>query len=363
REPSARILVADDNADMRDYLVRLLRDRWEVEAVLDGNDALAAAQQRPPDLILSDVMMPGLDGIGLLRRLRAEPATSTIPVILLSARAGEEMVLEGLETGADDYLVKPFSARELLARVRTHLEMARLRRRWTARLEQAYRELESFSYSVSHDLRAPLRAIDGFSQALLQDYGAGLDDTAQDHLRRVRTAAQRMGLLIDDILKLSRVGRAELRRERVDLSLLARTIAAELARHDPERRVLISVQDELTVEADPRLLRVAMENLLGNAWKFTGKQPQPMIDFRAARNGTETVYALKDNGAGFDMQYAKKLFGAFQRLHTEEEFPGTGIGLATVQRIISRHGGRVWATGEVDRGATFFFTLPPAEMI
>jgi signal transduction histidine kinase len=370
----ARVLVADDNADMRQYLVRLLSPRCIVEAVEDGQAALESALKRPPDLVLSDVMMPRMDGVALVRALRADPRTSTVPVVLLSARAGEEAVVGGLETGASDYLVKPFSARELLSRVGTHLEMARVRRAATevanelaetraallADVEGKNQELEAFSYSVSHDLRAPLRSIDGFSHALLEDHAGKLDAKGKDYLLRVRQSAQRMGELIDDLLQLSRVGRADLERDRVDLSGMARAAAEELQKKDPGRQVTICIEDRLIAEADSGLMRVVFENLLGNAWKFTAKVLEARIEMGAEQQDGGTVFFVRDNGAGFDMKYAERLFSPFQRLHTESEFPGTGIGLATVHRIIDRHGGRIRAASVVGQGATFYFTIPPA---
>ncbi len=224
-------------------------------------------------------------------------------------------------------------------------------------LESANRELESFSYSVSHDLRAPLRSIDGFSKALLEDYGDTLDDTAQDYLKRVRNAAQRMGDLIDDLIKLARVTRTELSHDKVDLSLLARRAAADLRPQGAPRSVEFIIAPDLMVEGDPRLLQIMLENLLGNAWKFTSKKPTAVIEFGWTAQDGETVYFVRDNGAGFDMAHAGKLFGVFQRLHALTEFEGTGIGLATVQRIVYKHGGRVWAEAELNRGATFSFTL------
>jgi light-regulated signal transduction histidine kinase (bacteriophytochrome) len=219
------------------------------------------------------------------------------------------------------------------------------------------KELEAFSYSVSHDLRAPLRSIDGFSQALLEDCDGELNKQGKDHLHRVRTAAQRMGELIDDLLALSRVTRREMRHERVNLSALAGMVAAELKQEQPERRVKFAIADGLTVNGDEALLRLALENLLGNAWKFTSKQPKARIEFGVTQNNGKPAYYVRDDGIGFDMAYVGKLFTPFQRLHPADEFPGTGIGLATVQRIINRHGGRVWAEGAVKRGATFYFTF------
>jgi PAS domain S-box-containing protein len=224
-------------------------------------------------------------------------------------------------------------------------------------LEAANKELESFSYSVSHDLRAPLRGIEGFSQALEEDYERELDTTARDYLRRIRVATHRMGELIDDLLNLSRVTRAEIYREQVDLSRLASEILQEFSRQEPARRVSLKISPDLKAEGDARLIRVALQNLIGNAWKFTSKLREAEIEFSETRLNGDHAYFVRDNGAGFDQAYVSRLFGAFQRLHPVNEFPGTGIGLATVQRIIHRHGGRVWAEGIVNRGATVYFTL------
>ena len=225
-------------------------------------------------------------------------------------------------------------------------------------LEAANKELESFSYSVSHDLRAPLRAINGFAQALIEDCAGQLDEEGKSHLQRVCAASQHMGALIDDLLSLSRVTRKEMRRDKVDLSALASSIAAEIKQTQPQRSVEFVITPGLVAEGDISLLRVALRNLLENAWKFTAKQPHTRIEFGQAQDHGKPGYFVRDNGAGFDMAYSGKLFGAFQRLHSATEFEGTGIGLATVQRIIHRHGGRVWAEGIPERGATFYFTLP-----
>ena len=226
-----------------------------------------------------------------------------------------------------------------------------------AQLLAANTELDAFAYSVSHDLRAPLRSIDGFSQILLEDYAARLDEAGHDSLRRVRAATQRMGTLIDDLLKLARVTRTEIRAEAVDLSDMARDIAAELQRATPERQVEFAIAPQLKARGDPRLLRVVLDNLLRNSWKYTAKQARPRIEFGSVEENGGHAFMVRDNGAGFDMKYADKLFGVFQRLHSAADFEGTGIGLATVRRIINRHGGRIWAEGAVDQGATFYFTL------
>lgn len=219
-------------------------------------------------------------------------------------------------------------------------------------------ELEAFSYSVSHDLRAPLRSIDGFSQVLLEDYASHLDDEGTDALQRVRKAATAMGDLIDALLALSRVSRVELRAERVDMSAMTATIASELHQADPDRQAEFEIAPGMVVDADPRLLRSMLGNLLSNAWKYTQTREHARIEVGSFEEANETIYFVRDNGAGFDMAYVGKLFGAFQRLHRQSEFSGTGVGLATVQRIVRRHGGRAWGEGVVDRGATFYFTLP-----
>ena len=244
--------------------------------------------------------------------------------------------------------------REILC-LNTELER-RVRER-TAQLEATNKELEAFSYSVSHDLRAPLRSIRGFSEVLLERYADKLDARGQEFLRRACQSSEHMDALIENLLKLSRVTRAELQRQPVNLSKLAESIGVELRKAEPERAVELVITPGLCAEGDERLLRIALDNLLRNAWKFTARQPQARIEFGAATE-PEATFFVRDNGAGFDMTYAEKLFGVFQRLHSNSDFAGTGVGLATVQRIINRHGGRAWANGIVNQGATFYFTLP-----
>jgi signal transduction histidine kinase len=252
-------------------------------------------------------------------------------------------------------------ATELEQRVeaRTHelQESNEALQRNAAQVLAANKELDAFAYSVSHDLRAPLRSIDGFSQVVLQDYADKLDEAGRDALQRVRAATQRMGMLIDDLLKLARITRGEMRREPVDLSGMVQEIVAELQQATPDRQVEFAIAPGLRAQGDARLLRVVLENLLRNSWKYTAKQPEPRVEFGSVEVNGGRAFVVRDNGAGFDMKYADKLFGVFQRLHSAAEFEGTGVGLATVQRIITRHGGRIWAEGAVDQGATFYFTL------
>lgn len=266
-----------------------------------------------------------------------------------------------VRSGADEVVV---IVRDISDRKHAELQIRQLNeeleervRQRTAELEVVNRELESFSFSVSHDLRAPLRALNGFSQVLLENYSQFLDSEGQKYLRRLRSAGLRMSALIDDLLNLSRVTRHELVRVPVNLSTLATTILHELCAAHPERTVDWIVTPQLYAEADSKLLRIALDNLLSNAWKYTGKRAEAMIEFGQIIHNEQAIYFVKDNGAGFDMTYVDKLFHPFQRLHREEEFEGTGIGLATVERIIRRHGGRIWAEAQAGQGATFYFTL------
>ncbi len=257
-------------------------------------------------------------------------------------------------------LSSPFSARELLARVRTHVELARMRRSWTAELERVNRELDAFSYSVSHDLRAPLRAIEGFSQFLVKQYRAFLDERGQRYVDHITSSVQRMTVLIEALLELARIGRVPIRIETVDLSAIAHSVVTDLRQAYPEREVTVDIDRDLVAHGDSRLLTVVLVNLIGNAWKFTSKSNDARLHFGRLDTNRSTFF-VRDNGAGFDMSYASRLFAPFQRLHKTEEFEGTGVGLATVQRVIARHSGQIRVEAEIGKGATFFFSLPESE--
>ena len=383
-----RILAIDDSVTYLQELADALRgDGYDVILAGSGEEALQLLAVQPVDCILLDLLMPGLSGRETCRRIKAAPGLRDIPLIMLTAIDDRAAMLDGLGAGADDYIQKSSELQVLKARMQAQLrrkqfedenrrirdelqkttleiaearaerELTKARAVLIEELERKNDELEAFTYSVSHDLRAPLRSIDGFSLALIEDYADTLDDRARGYLRRVRNAAQRMGDLIDDMLQLSRINRLNLRREPVDLSNLARIVVAELSIQDPTRSVELMISDGVTIEADGALMRIVLENLLGNAFKFTARSPHPRIEVGVKAMPDGAAYFVGDNGVGFDMQYADKLFGVFQRLHTQDDFPGTGIGLATVQRIISRHGGRVWAESQPDAGAVFYFTI------
>jgi two-component system, NtrC family, sensor kinase len=382
-----KVLAVDDSETYLQQLADALRSEgYEVILARSGEDALELLAVQQVDCVLLDLLMPGIGGRETCRRVKCVPAMRDIPIIMLTAVEEREAMIEGLSAGADDYIAKSSdfdvvrarvlaqirrkqfedehrTVREQLLRAkyeaneaRTALEAAETRAALVEELKLKNDELESFSYSVAHDLRAPLRSIDGFSLALLEDCGENLNEDGKQYLRYVRESAQHMARLIDDLLALSRVTRAELDRGETDLSSIARSVAERLARAAPDRQVELLLVDRLVANCDGRLLTIVFENLIGNAWKFTGKRSNARIEIGTTGENPQT-YFVRDNGAGFDMSYASKLFGVFQRLHSAAEFEGTGIGLATVQRIIRRHGGRIWAEGEVGCGATFFFTL------
>jgi len=386
-----RILTVDDSLTyLHEVAAQLREEGYDVIPARSGEEALELLAVQNVDCILLDLVMPGLSGQETCRRIKGSASWRDIPLIMHTALEEQAAMIEGINAGADDYIAKSSDLEVLRARVRAQLrrkqfedenrnireqllqkelevtvansarELAETRAAFVEELERKNSELEAFSYSVSHDLRAPLRSIDGFSQLLLQDVAGKLDGKGEDYLRRVCESAQRMGEIIDDLLSLSRVGLAELRRDRIDLSSIAHDVFEELEKQHPGRKVELRIAERLPAEADSRLMRVAFDNLLGNAWKFTAKVPTGQIEIGAEQKQGGTVFFVRDNGAGFDMSYAENLFRPFQRLHNESEFPGTGIGLATVHRIIERHGGRIWAEGVVDQGATFYFTIPSA---
>jgi DNA-binding response OmpR family regulator len=384
------MLAVDDSPTYLERIaLELERDGYKCERATSGPDCLERLGERRYDCVILDLVMPEMDGIEVCRRISELRRSMRHPlaVLMLTSQEGKEDLTRALDAGADDFVGKSNEIAVLKGRIRALLrrnlfleenrriaEELRVKEMETVRatlekesfraraglaleLEVANRELEAFSYSVSHDLRAPLRTINGFSQALLDDYESVLDERGRDYLQRIRGGCREMGQLIDDLLTLSRVIRQEIKAEDADLAALAREALERCRKADPDRRVELVAPASLPVRGDPGLLRAALENLVGNAWKFTGKTAAARIEIGQSEREGRWVYFVRDNGAGFDMTFADKLFGPFQRLHSQEEFPGTGIGLATVQRIVQRHGGQIWGEGQVGEGATFFFTL------
>jgi signal transduction histidine kinase len=381
-DDGARLLLAEDNADMRDYIRRLLAEHWQVEAVNDGQAALEAVRSRTPDLVLSDIMMPRLDGFELLRELRADPATTAVPVILLSARAGEESIAEGLGVGADDYLVKPFSARELIARVRVHLERSRLTRQlaamsakleWleekarlsaelekrTVELERSNADLQQFAYAASHDLSEPLRMVSSFVQLLGERYRGRLDSDADEFIGFAVDGVAQMKTLIDGLLIYSRAGASEYEFGPVDSAELVDEAIRTMDPRIRETEAVVTVDALPVVHGDRTQLSELFQNMLSNALKFISPDP-PSVHVTAERDGQSWRFTVIDNGIGVEPRYAERIFDVFERLHTREVYPGSGVGLSICKRIVERHAGRIWVEHSSEGGSRFCFTLPAA---
>jgi DNA-binding response OmpR family regulator len=341
-----KILVVDDAAANRQLLTNLLMTHgYTVHPASDGELAMEFIHTTLPDLILLDIRMPGMDGFELCRRLKADERTNAIPIIFISISEDEHEKVKAFQAGAVDYITKPFQSEEVLARVRNHLHLQELTdhlREQTIQLEATNRELEAFAYSVSHDLRAPLRHIDGFLELLKKEAGTALNEQSRHYMEAICKAAKKMGLLIDDLLSFSRMGRHALSFEQVALGRLVREVVRELEPDSTGKTIEWRIGGLPSVQGDERMLRIVLTNLISNALKFTRTRPQAWIEIGSLpAQEAEVVIYVRDNGVGFDMNYADKLFCVFQRLHRADEFEGTGVGLATVNRIIARHGPKV----------------------
>ena len=357
------ILLVDDRPDKLLAAEAVLQPLGErLVRARSGEEALRHLEQADVAVMLLDVHMPTMDGFETARRARERARSRQTPIIFVTADDDDANLAQGYALGAVDFIRTPIVPDVLRAKVAVFVELFRTRRqleREAERVRTLTEELEAFSYSVSHDLRAPVRHVGGFVDLLRRRTEGSLDETARRHLDTIARAATHMGRLIDDLLAFSRMGRAEFMRARVDLSRLVREVRAELG---PAGDVDWQVDGLPEVSGDPAMLRVVLCNLLSNAVKYTRTRARPRIEIAAQPGAAaETVIFVRDNGVGFDMRYADKLFGVFQRLHGSDEFEGTGIGLATVRRIVHRHGGRTWAEGTPDGGATFYFSLPRRE--
>jgi two-component system sensor histidine kinase/response regulator len=377
---NTRLLILDDEA----MHMRALCDTLEAEGYVtlgftEATAALAALREQSFDLVLTDLTMPGMDGIEFLQAARE--IDINMVGIVMTGHGTIDTAVAAMKAGALDYILKPFTLRMILPVLSRALTVRSLRtenvqlrhaeetiRRMNGNLErcvqertreliEANRELEAFSHSVSHDLRAPLRALDGFTAILADQYSDRLDERGRGYVQRVVDAVDRMRNLIEDLLRLSHVTGTELNRRELDLSQLVRSVLDDLRTQDPERQVRTVIAEGVKCNGDHRLLRIALENILGNAWKFTRNTPDASIEFGVEQPREGTTYFIRDNGAGFNPDYGDRLFVPFRRLHSATEFPGTGIGLSIVQRIIRRHGGRISASGSVGQGACFRFML------
>jgi two-component system, sensor histidine kinase and response regulator len=365
-----RILIAEDDPAFG----RLLHDilaKWGYQVVItrNGNDAWQAleAATDPPQLALLDWMMPGMNGVEICRRVREQAREPYVYLILLTSQQRDEDLVTGMDAGADDYLTKPLKINELRVRLNAGRRMVELQNELLAAretiaaraadLEAANRDLEAFGYAVSNDILQSLMAIGDYAKTIRQMHCGEKDEQCKSYTHRIYEKTKHLARLIGVMHDFFQPTKVELHKETLDLSEMAGKAAQHLRLTHPEKKVTFRIAEGLTASGDAPLLQVVMNNILDNAWKHTGKRPEPLIEFGMTKAAGETAYFVRDNGTGFDMEHAGRLFLPFQRLPGSEEFAGIGIGLATVERIIRRHGGKVWAEGKPDQGATFYFTL------
>lgn len=373
------LLYVEDEQVTRDAVASLIRRRFPEVAVhtaINGAEGLERFRALLPDLVVTDIKMPVMHGIEMSRQIKALRAAT--PIIVTSAHGDMEFFIDSIEIGISRYVMKPIDVEKLFTTLEDAWSKIALERELKAQqeavvalnrhlaahaeeLERANRDLESFGYTVSHDLRTPLTNINGYCQVILEIFGAGLDPKCREFIEVIYDETIAMSELIKTLLDFSRLTRTELVRKSVNLSELAQAGAAALKMREPQRQVEFHIEPGLAAQCDENLARVALDNLLGNAWKYSAGTEKARIEFAAATVSGEQVFLVRDNGAGFDMEQADQIFTPFKRLHAPGEFQGYGIGLATVQRIIERHGGRVWATGAKGEGAAFYFTLPAAD--
>ena len=372
-QSTVSVLIVDDDSTKRFALKTILAPLGEnVVEASSGADALRQLLRQEFAVILLDVRMPVMDGFETAQLVRQRPRSELTPIIFVTALDQAETDMgRGYDLGAVDFVFAPVVPAILRAKVTVFVELYRAQqelRRYRNRLEMLVeertialtainRELEAFSYSVSHDLRAPLLAFDGLSKTMLDEYGDRLDKRAKDNLKRMRGASQRMTSVFDGLQTLFRLTSGEVHREQLDITALAKDIVAETRASAPKRGVKVEIARAMTASGDKRLVRILLTNLLSNAWKFTSVKSSARIEVGTEMVEGESRIFVRDNGVGFDMIYAHRLFGAFQRLHSQSEFPGAGIGLATARRIVNRHGGRIWAEGAAGEGATFYFVI------
>ena len=364
-----KILIIEDNISLNEELIDWFTfEGFEAWSADNGLKGIEMAIQLLPDIILCDIMMPDMIGTEVIGNLRKNNSTRLIPFIFMTALSGRVNIRTGMELGADDYITKPFTRLELIKTVNTRLKKAENIREHTdtkaqertAQLDFTNRELEAFSYSVSHDLHTPLRALNGYASMLIEDYSELLDSEGKRMLNAIVDQSNKMGCLIDDLLSFSRINMNEIKISAIDMHSLAINVYDELSTGPGKEKIDFRISEIDNTYGDTSMLKQIWVNLISNAIKYTSKISNPAIEIGSTSDETETVYYIKDNGAGFDMEYYDKLFGVFKRLHSTRQFEGNGVGLAIVHRIVQRHQGRVWAESEINKGATFYFALPAA---
>jgi len=352
------ILIVDDTPEHIDVAVQVLKaSNFKIRVATDGNTALKLIYHQKPDLILLDIYMPEMDGFELCRLIKNTPDLKNIPVIFLTSFSDEESIRKGFESGGQDYVVKPFNASELLSRVKTHLML----KCQAESLKEANKELDSFCYTVAHDLKSPLLSLNKLVELLVSDHLNQLDSGGKELVYNIREKSSEIIHTIDRLLEFSKTCEMQVNFEILNLNELITEVCNELKNLEPLRDIRIHIQPLPKVYGDRLLIRLLISNILSNAFKYTRNRQTAIIEIQCSEDGNEHVFSVRDNGAGFDMNYSSRLFGVFQRLHSKDKFEGSGVGLAICQRILKRHNGRAWMTGEIDKGATFFFTLPNLE--
>lgn len=363
------VLIVDDTEENLDILVEALGDDYEVSVAMDGETALESIEMEAPDVILLDIMMPGMDGYEVCRRIKANKNIQDIPIIFLTAITDIKSKTKGFELGAVDYVTKPFEILEVKARVRTHLslklakhelsEKNQILKEKTVELENVVNELEAFSYTVSHDLKTPLRAIEAYSKIIIEERGEILDDDTNKMLDNIKNICGNMVYMIEKLLEYSRMTHLNIYKESIDISEIFSSHFVHYKSICPERFIKFEFETGMPIVlADKVLMKQVICNIISNAVKFTRNREKALIVVGCKRGEEEYIFYVRDNGVGIDMGFSGKLFGIFQRMHSPDDFEGNGIGLATVKKIIQKHGGKTWIEGKVDEGATIYFTLP-----
>lgn len=363
------ILIVDDTEENLDILVEALSDDYGISVAMDGETALEILKEEVPDIILLDIIMPGMDGYDICKKIKENKETADIPVIFLTAIAEIESKAKGFELGAVDYITKPFEVLEVKARIRTHLSLKfakyelsqknKILEKKTMELENAFNELEAFSYTVSHDLKSPIREIEAYVKMMLEEKNEKLESNTKEIVNKVNDICGNTITMIENLLRYSKMTNLEICKEMIDISKIFKLTFEQYKTIHSERIIEFEFETGMpTVWADSTLIKQVISNVISNAVKFTKNEYKASIIAGCKKDKKEYVFYVKDNGAGIDMEFSGKLFGVFQRLHSQDEFSGNGIGLAIIRKIIQKHEGRTWIEGKVNEGATIYFTLP-----